>query len=585
MPEVWGNSIACGGAVVARGLVFQPASSANFGPFLPATAREHTMKIRPAILAVAVLAGPSIAHGQTNSTITTAEIDAHLRFLSSDLLEGRAPATRGGRIAAEYIASQLRAAGVEPGVNGSYFQDVPIDVVGAEVTSITATASGKATSTLRYPDDIVVWAGSASEQSTAHGELVFVGYGAAAPEYNWDDFKDADLKGKVLLVLVNDPPATPTEPTLFGGRAMTYYGRWTYKFEEAERRGAAGMFIVHTTERAGYPWHTVVGSWAKEQRMLPRDPRLPPPLGVRGWITDSAATALLAHAGIDLAALRVQAASRAFRPVPTGIVLDIHFHNTVQHLRSENVVGLLRGSDKALGKEYIAYSAHWDHLGIGPAVDGDSIYNGTLDNASGVADMLAVARAAANAARPRRSQLFIFVTAEESGLLGSEYFAENPTVPIAQIVANLNVDGGNLFGRTRDLEVLGERKSSLGPQLAAMVRGDGIRLSPEQHPEAGSFYRSDHFSFAKAGVPAVSIGAGNDVVGRPKGWGDAQSDDYTAHHYHQPSDSYRADFDLTGAVQLADIVHRFGTLLANSPSVATWNRDAEFHAPHRSAQP
>jgi Zn-dependent M28 family amino/carboxypeptidase len=541
--------------------------------------------IHSAILAAALLCGATSASAQSSSRITMAEIDGHLRFLSSDLLEGRAPATRGGRIAAEYIAAQLRAAGVEPGVNGSYFQDVPIDVVRADVTTITASASGKATSSLRYPDDVVLWAGSATEGSAAHGELVFVGYGAAAPEYQWNDFKDTDLVGKVLLVLVNDPPATAAEPKLFDGRAMTYYGRWTYKFEEAERRGAAGMLIVHTTERAGYPWHTVVGSWAKEQRMLPRDPRLPPPLGVRGWITDSAATALLAHGGLDLAALRQQAASRAFRPVHTGITLDMQFRNSVQHLRSENVVGLVRGRDRTLDKEYVAYSAHWDHLGIGPAVNGDSIYNGTLDNASGVADMLAVARAAATTARPKRSQLFIFVTAEESGLLGSAYFAENPTVPVAQIVANLNVDGGNLFGRTRDVKVLGEGKSSLGPQLAGMLRAEGIRLSPELHPEAGSFYRSDHFSFAKAGVPAVSIGAGNDVVGRPKGWGAEQSDDYTAHRYHQPSDAYRPDFDLRGAAQLSEIVHRFGTLLANAPAVPTWNRDAEFRRSQRATQP
>jgi Zn-dependent M28 family amino/carboxypeptidase len=538
-----------------------------------------------AILAAALLAGPAIASAQVSARITTAEIDGHLRFLSSDLLEGRAPATRGGRLAAEYIASQLRAAGVEPGVNGSYFQDVPIDVVGADVSSITVTASGKATSALRYPNDVVVWAGSAAEQSAAHGELVFVGYGAAAPEYQWDDFKDADVKGKILPVLVNDPPETADEPKRFGARAMTYYGRWTYKFEEAERRGAAGMLIVHTTERAGYPWHTVVGSWAKEQRMLPRDPKLPAPLGVRGWITDSVATSLLAQAGLDLMALRRQAASRSFRPVPTGITLDLRFRNTVQHLRSENVVGVVRGRDKQLDKEYVAYSAHWDHLGIGPAVNGDSIYNGALDNASGVADMLAVARAAAMSPRPKRSQLFIFVTAEESGLLGSAYFAENPTVPVTQIIANLNMDGGNLLGRTRDLRVLGEAKSSLGPQLAAMVRGDGVRLGPEQHPEAGSFYRSDHFSFAKAGVPAVSIGSGADMVGRPKEWGIAQADDYTAHRYHQPSDSYRPDFDLTGAVQLATIVHRFGTLLANSPSVPTWNKDAEFRSPRVATQP
>jgi Zn-dependent M28 family amino/carboxypeptidase len=537
------------------------------------------------LLSVVLFVTPALGAAQQRPRIATSEIDGHLRFLSSDLLEGRAPATRGGRLAAEYIASQLRAAGVEPGVNGSWFQNVPIDVVAAEPSSIRASAAGRATATLRYPDDVVIWAGSAASASAASGELVFVGYGAAAPEYRWDDYKDVDVRGKILLVLVNDPPATPDEPTLFGGTAMTYYGRWTYKFEEAERRGAAGMLIVHTTERAGYPWHTVVGSWAKEQRMLPRDPKRPAPLGVQGWITDESAASLLRQAGLDLATLRARAASRAFRPVATGITVDMSFRNTVQHLASENVVGVVRGRDPKLNKEYVALTAHWDHHGIGPAVDGDSIYNGANDNASGVADLLAVARAAAAAAHPKRSLLFVFVTAEESGLLGSSYFAQSPTVPAAQIVANLNVDGGNLLGRTRDLNVLGDTKSSLGPQLAAMVRLDGMRLSEDLHPEAGHFYRSDHFSFAKVGIPAVSIGAGTDVVGKPAGWGAAQDDDYTAHRYHQPSDEYRPDFDLAGAAQLSEIVLRFALQLANAPSVPSWNRDAEFRAIRPAPQP
>ncbi|NUR34958.1 MAG: M28 family peptidase [Gemmatimonadaceae bacterium] len=537
------------------------------------------------LLTIVLSVTPVLAAAQSRPRITTAEIDGHLRFLSSDLLEGRAPATRGGRLASEYIASQLRAAGVEPGVNGSYFQRVPIDVVTANPASIVATASGRATGTLRSPDDVVIWAGSAADASAARGELVFVGYGAVAPEYKWDDFKGVDVRGKILLVLVNDPPAPAAEPALFGGAAMTYYGRWTYKFEEAERHGAAGMLIVHTTERAGYPWHTVVGSWAKEQRMLPRDPSLPAPLGVRGWITDERAASLLRDAGLDLAKLRDQAASRAFRPVATGIMLDLHFTNAVQHLASENVVGVVRGRDPTLSKQYVALSAHWDHLGIGAPANGDSIYNGASDNASGVADLLAVARAAAASPPTRRSLLFIFVTAEESGLLGSAYFAQTPTVPAAQIVANLNVDGGNLLGRTRDLNVLGDTKSSLGPQLAAMVRPQGMRISADLHPEAGHFYRSDHFSFAKAGIPAVSIGAGTDVVGRPAGWGAQQDDDYTAHRYHQPSDEYRPDFDLTGAAQLSEIVLRFAQQLANASSVPTWNRDAEFRAVRPAVQP
>src|SRR3954470_198221 len=267
--------------------------------------KSMTLRIRLVSPVLVGLLAVTTAYGQTvtgPARITPEEIDAHLRFLSSDLLEGRAPATRGGRLAEEYIAAQLKTFGVRPGVgDSSYFQRVPIDVVKADPKTIKVTASGKANANLRFPDDVVVWAGSATDASNARGEIVFVGYGAAAPEYRWDDFKGVDLRGKVLMVLVNDPPAPAGEPHLFGGRAMTYYGRWTYKFEEAERRGAAGMLIVHTTERAGYPWHTVVGSWAKEQRMLPRDPREPRPLGVRGWITDSSATALLRQAGLDLA--------------------------------------------------------------------------------------------------------------------------------------------------------------------------------------------------------------------------------------------------------------------------------------------
>ena len=555
------------------------------------------------LLSLCLAAAPVLAQSTAApAPITPNEIDGHLRFLSSDLLEGRAPATRGGRLASEYIAAQLRVFGVEPGGNGSYFQKVPIDIVSADRATIRIAATARAvecasnppqglspvtaveaararscrTATYRYPEDVVVWAGSAAESSAVRGELVFVGYGSTAPEYKWNDFKDVDVRGKVLLILVNDPPAPRDEPELFGGKAMTYYGRWTYKFEEAERRGAAGALIVHTTERAGYPWHTVVGSWAKEQRMLPRDPNLPAPLGVRGWITDSAATALLKQAGLDLGQLRTRAESRDFVPVATDILVNMSFRNTVEHLESENVVGIVRGRDPMLRDQFVAFSSHWDHLGVGPAVDGDSIYNGALDNASGVADLLAVARVAQQSPRPRRSLLFVFVTAEESGLLGSEFFGQNPTAPADKIVANINVDGGNILGRVRDLTVLGSNKSSLGPALARMLGTRGMRITPEEHPERGYFYRSDHFSFAKVGIPSISIGAGTDYIGRPKGWGIEQNEDYTAKRYHQPSDAYRPDFDLTGAAQLADIVLRFGTSVANSTTVPTWNPEAEF---------
>jgi len=538
--------------------------------------------VRWAVVALLALPATLVAQTRSVSPITNAEIDGYLRFLSSDLLEGRAPGTRGGRLAAEYIASQLRSFGVEPGVNGSYFQPVPIDVLTTQQSSVHASASGKATATLRPGQDVVLSAGSATPRSAAHGELVFIGYGAVAPEYKWDDFKGVDLKGKILLVLVNDPPASAAEPNLFGGIAMTYYGRWTYKYEEAERRGAAGVLIVHRTDQAGYPFQVLVGSNSTGQRLLPRDPKLPPPVGVRGWITDSAASALLRQAGLDMAALRAQAATREFRPVATGITMDLGLESTVQRVSSENVVGVVRGRDPQLSKQYVALTAHWDHLGIGTPVNGDSIYNGAFDNASGVASVLAIARFAAAQPPAKRSFLFLLVTGEESGLLGSAYFAQNPTVPLSQIAANINVDETNFSGRTRDLVALGENKSSLGPQLGAMLRTEGMHLTPKEHPEAGHFYRSDHFSLAKAGVPAITIEKGLDFVGRPKEWGLAQVDDYDAHRYHQPSDEYRSDLNLAGAVQMTDVIYRFARRVADAPGLPTWNADAEFH---RSAPP
>ena len=547
------------------------------------------MKLSGILLAflLAVFSVPLAAQDSlTNppSHITTEEIDAHLRFLSSDLLEGRAPGTRGGRLAAEYIASQLESFGLKPGAaDGSYFQKVPINIVKSDPRSISVKATGKANATFSSPNDVVVWAGSDVAASEAKGELVFVGYGVTAPEYKWDDFKSVDVRGKILLVLVNDPPATAAEPSLFGGNAMTYYGRWTYKYEEAERRGAVGMLIVHRTIPAGYPWQVVVSSNVGTQRLLPRDPKLPPPLAVRGWIQDSSAIALLAQAGLDLEKLRKAAESRSFRPVPTGITMDISFTNSVQHLETENVIGVVHGIDPKLRDENVVYSAHWDHFGIGLPVNGDSIYNGAADNASGVATVLAIAHSAAEGVRPRRSQMFVFVTAEEAGLLGSEYFGQHPPVPATKIIADLNIDNPRLTGRFKTVEVLGANKSSLGPALAVMLRPSGITIVPEAHPEQGHFYRSDHFSLAKVGIPAVDIKGGLDIEGRPAGWGKEQADDYTAHRYHQPSDDYAHIRSLEDAAQLGEIVYRFGFQLANSETIPTWNLDAEFRAAREAA--
>jgi Zn-dependent M28 family amino/carboxypeptidase len=532
-----------------------------------------------AALVIPFVASAGLAQRAATSVMPIREIDANLRFLSSDLLEGRAPATRGGALAEQYIAAQLESYGVKPGMNGSYFQKVPIDVVTSVPASIKVTASGKATANLRSTDDVVVWAGSATPASEAKGELVFVGYGVKAPEYKWDDFKGTDLKGKILLVLVNDPPATAAEPDLFGGKAMTYYGRWTYKYEEAEREGAAGMLIIHTTFEAGYPWQVVVGSNSTDQRLLPRPSDAPSPIAVRGWIQHDVAANLLKQAGLDLSQLVKEAGTRDFRPVATGITMDMSFTNKVAHMSANNVVGVIAGSDPKLSAQYIVYSAHHDHLGIGPAVNGDSIYNGAYDNASGVAAILAVAHAAARApVKPERSQLFALVTAEESGLLGSQYFGEHPPVSARDIIAALNVDEANPEGPVRDINVMGDDKSSLGPTLAAMVKPDGIRISPDAQPQAGHFYRSDHFSFARVGIPSVTISAGTDFVGKPAGWGKAHEEEYTSKHYHQPSDEYNPAWPLTGTAQIADIVYRFGTRLANAATIPTWNANAEFRA-------
>jgi Zn-dependent M28 family amino/carboxypeptidase len=530
-------------------------------------------------LALILVSAAAAAQQPATAVMPVREIDANLRFLSSDLLEGRAPATRGGALAEQFITTQLESYGVKPGMNGSYFQKVPIDIVTAEPATIKVTASGKATANLHSTGDVVVWAGSATPVSEARGELVFVGYGVKAPEYRWDDFKGMNLKGKILLVLVNDPPATSAEPALFGGKAMTYYGRWTYKYEEAERQGAAGMLIVHTTYEAGYPWQVVVSSNSTEHRTLPRPETGPAPIGVRGWIQHDVAANLLKQAGLNLADLVKQADTRAFRPVPTGKTIDMSFRNRVAHMSANNVVGLVPGSDAKLASQYVVYSAHHDHFGIGPAINGDSIYNGAYDNASGVAAILAVAHAAAEApVKPKRSQLFAFVTAEEAGLLGSQYFGEHPPVPARDIIADLNVDEANPQGPVRDVTVMGDNKSSLGPALAAMLKPEGVRISPDEHPEAGYFYRSDHFSFARVGIPSTTIAAGVDFVGKPAGWGKAQADEYVAKRYHQPSDEYNPKWPLTGTAQIADIAYRFGTELANSATIPTWNKDAEFRA-------
>jgi len=507
--------------------------------------------------------------------INTRAIDAHLKFLADDLLEGRAPATRGGRLAAKYVAAAFQALGLEPaGQSGSYFQ--PVALVGMTPQPTLAWGKGGDTATPRYRDDFVAWAERPEEHIAVDGDVVFVGYGTRAPEWQWDDYKGVPLRGKVLLMLVNDPGLQ--DSTIFNGKALTYYGRWTYKLEEAARQGAVGALLVHTTESATYPWEVVRGSWSVEQFMLDRVRAQS--LAFAGWVQHDVAQRALAQAGLDLDSLTRAAARRDFRPVATGIHAAVEITSALRHVASDNVVGKLPGSDPRLGPEAVLFTAHWDHKGIGPAVNGDSIYNGAEDNASGVAAMLAAAQALVEVTpRPRRSVLFIATTAEESGLLGSEAYVQAPLVPLERTAAVLNLDVTNVRGATRDIDALGIERSTLGDAFRAAARAESlaVRHLPDVR---GSFYRSDHFPFARAGVPALSFKSGLDFVDRPQDWGKEQEDEYNTHRYHQPSDEYSPSFRYDGMAQQVRVAVRLAVAVANAPQLPRWLPTSEFQRQH-----
>ncbi len=506
--------------------------------------------------------------------INTGAADAHLRYLADDLLEGRAPATRGGRLAVKYIAAQFEALGLEPaGPNGSYFQ--PVALVGMTPHPSLVWGKGGAPRTLRYLDDFVAWAERAEADVAADGDVVFVGYGVQAPAWRWDDYKDTDVRGKVLLMLVNDPGLQ--DSSVFNGRALTYYGRWTYKLEEAARRGALGAILVHTTESATYGWDVVRGSWSVEQFKLDRPAA--PSLAFAAWVTHDAAQAALRQPGLSLDSLTRAAARREFKPVPTGLHVAVDITSDLRHVSSENVVARLPGSDPALARQAVLFTAHWDHKGIGPPVNGDSIYNGAEDNASGVAALLVAAQALAQVRpAPRRTLLFIATTAEESGLLGSEAYVHGPLVPLERTAAVLNLDVTNVRGATRDIDALGVDRSTLGPAFAAAARTESLAVVHEPDVR-GSFYRSDHFPFAKAGVPALSIEPGKDFTGRPAGWGQEQDELYNRERYHRPSDEYRPSFTYEGLAQEVRIAIRVALAIANSAAMPQWLPSSEFQRP------
>jgi Zn-dependent M28 family amino/carboxypeptidase len=514
--------------------------------------------------------------------IDRGSLESPIRYLADDLLEGRGPSSRGDELARLYLASSLEALGYQPGAPGGSWQQT-FDMVGlhSKAPKTWDFKTGGKSVDLKWWDDYIAASGVQDPASTLKGaELVFVGYGIQAPEYQWDDFKGMDLKGKVLVMLNNDPD---WDPKLFEGNRRLFYGRWTYKYESAARQGAAAAIIVHTTPSAGYPWQVVQTSWSGEQFELPAGGE--PRIQVKGWATEDAARRLLAAAGHDLAKLVEQAKSRDFKPVPLGITTSLTLDNEVKRVKTGNVLGLLPGSDPRLKSEVVVLSAHHDHLGVGqPDKSGDKIYNGAVDNAAGCAQVLAIAKAfAALPERPRRSVLIAFVAAEEQGLLGSAYLAQHPPFPPGKIAANINFDGGNVRGRTRDLTFIGLGKSSLDHVMEALAARQNRKLLGDLFPDRGFFYRSDQFNFAKIGVPAIYFHSGTDYIGKPADWGKEQAEAYEAHHYHQPSDQFDPKWVYDGMIEDARLGF-FATLsIAENPALPAWNPGDEFEAARKKA--
>jgi Zn-dependent M28 family amino/carboxypeptidase len=548
----------------------------------PGSARNNFFLIL--VIAVVSVSGLSQQRGPGRAEINETGLRAHIKFLSDDLLEGRGTGARGGDIAAKYIAAQMERLGLRgAGPSGSFFQPVSLVGVKADPGTKLTTAGRGGKESFKFADEFVAFTGAQTEDIDVDADLIFVGYGIDAPGYRWNDYKGdaSDYRGKILVMLVNDPPATDGEPNLFGGKTLTYYGRWTYKYEEAARRGAAGVILLHTDQSAGYPWSVVRtsnGSWRFDIARTQNDAT--PFLQFRSWMTDEAAHRLMKLAGQDLDALRTQAATRNFQPVKLGLKGKINLKSEVKRVAAPNVVGILEGRDPKLSDEYVVYSAHWDHLGVGaPDNRGDTIYNGAVDNASGVASVLAIAEALSRlppAQRPRRSSLFLFPTAEEQGLLGAEWYAKHPLVPVAKTAADVNLDSMNVLGMTHDFIPLGAERSTLKAVVELVARERGMRVSPDARPEQGSFYRSDHFPFAKVGVPSISLKEGDDYVGRPKGWGAEQFKAYNTAHYHQPSDEYSDSWDFRGMIQEAEIALAIGRHIADMEQMPHFNAGDEF---------
>ena len=523
--------------------------------------------------------------------IDPAAVLGHVKTLASDAFEGRAPGTPGEEKTVAYLVEAFKRLGLQPGnPDGTYVQKVPLVGITPAPSPLTITggAASQASAgpmTLAWRDDVVAWTKRVTDEVKVDAsELVFVGYGVQAPEYTWDDYKGVDVAGKTLVMLVNDPPVPdPAAPgaldaTTFGGRAMTYYGRWTYKYEIGAKHKAAAVLIVHETGPAGYPFAVVQGKTGEQFTFVTPGNSMDR-AAIEGWITLDQAKALFARAGQDFDRLKAQAATRAFRPVPLGLTASMTIRNTLRRVDSQNVVARLEGSDPAARDEHVVFTAHWDHFGVGEPINGDRIYNGARDNATGTAALLEMARAFTRLPKPpRRSILFLSVTAEEQGLLGSEYYAAQPLYPLAKTLADINMDALNVTGRTKDLVVIGLGASQLDDYARDAAKEQGRTLKPDAEPEKGFYYRSDHFNFAKVGVPALNTDEGVDFVGKPASFGAEVRERYTNDRYHKPSDEVTPDWDLSGLAEDVQLLFAVGYRVAQADAYPAWSPGNEFKA-------
>jgi Zn-dependent M28 family amino/carboxypeptidase len=532
----------------------------------------------PALLTL--VAGISVAQAAAPA-FSEAAYRKHIEVLSSDAFEGRAPGTAGEQKTLAYLEQQFRAAGLKPGIGDSYLQAVPVVEILPHADAVMQLAGPNDQSlALRSPDDVVVWTKRpVPSTSIANAEVVYAGYGIVAPEYGWNDYAGLDVRGKLVLALVNDPGYATQDPQLFTGNAMTYYGRWDYKFAEAVRHGAAGLLVIHETKAAGYPWDVPRNGATKPQFDLRIDDYATSRLALEGWVTEDAASRLLAAAGMDFGALKKASSVRGFKGVPTGLQASMSVRNDVRQATSYNVVGLVPGAMRP--DEAFVYTAHWDHLGKNAnAKPGeDAIFNGAQDNATGISALIELGRAfAATKPAPERSLLFVAVTAEESGLLGSEYFAAHPPVPVSQMVSGINMDNLYSVGKTRDITVIGFGKSELEDDLRIVAAKQGRVPAPEPSPEKGFYYRSDHFNLAKAGVPMLYTKAGIDSPTQGADYGKRWLEEYTAKKYHKPADEYSPDWDVSGTLQDLQLYYDVGLGIANSQRWPNWYPGVEFRA-------